>query len=405
MYLAHQNTTDRLRAPRGRGRVAANILALGVVSLVTDISSEMVTAVLPLYLVLGLGLSPLQFGFLDGLYGGVTAIVRIAAGRAADRTRRRKLVAGIGYALSGVCKLLLPAAGASVPMLGGVLAVDRSGKGIRTAPRDALIAASSSPGMLGRSFGVHRAMDTVGALGGPLVAVGLLATTGSRYDTVFVASFCIAMVAVLLLVLFVRDVPPPMPAIPKARVPWAWTPPVRRACAATALLGAVTIGDAFVYLLLQQRMNLSPTLFPLLPVGTAAGFLVLAVPFGRLADRFGRRTLFIAGHVALLFVYAVLLGPATGVVLAVIVLALHGTFYAATDGVLMALLAPSLPVESATTGFAMVQTAQAVARLVGGIGFGAAWTVWGPGTAVLVAAVGLVAALGGSMALLRQVAA
>ncbi|MFI7599424.1 MFS transporter [Actinoplanes sp. NPDC049681] len=403
MYLAQQNTTDRLRASGGRGRVAANILALGAVSLVTDVSSEMVTAVLPLYLVLGLGLSPLQFGFLDGLYGGVTAIVRIAAGRAADRTRRRKLVAGIGYALSGVCKLLLPAAGAAVPMLGGVLAVDRAGKGIRTAPRDALIAASSPPGMVGRSFGVHRAMDTMGALAGPLVAVGLLAITGNRYDTVFVASFCIAMVAVLLLALFVRDQPPPAPATPRAAVPWAWTPPVRRACAAAGLLGAVTIGDAFVYLLLQQRTNLPPTLFPLLPVGTAAGFLLLAVPFGRFADRFGRRTIFIAGHLALLLVYAVLLGPAAGIVSAVLVLALHGTFYAATDGVLMALLAPTLPAESATTGFATVQTAQAVARLAAGIGFGAAWTAWGPGRALMVAAAGLVAALGGSMMLLGRV--
>ncbi|GGQ82350.1 MFS transporter [Couchioplanes azureus] len=287
-------------------------------------------------------------------------------------------------------------------MLAGVLAADRSGKGIRTAPRDALIAASSSPEMLGRSFGVHRALDTVGALAGPLVAAGLLASTGNRYDTVFVAAFCIAMVAVLLLVLFVRDRPPPTPATP-ATTPWAWTPPVRRACAAAALLGAVTIGDSFVYLLLQQKMSLSPALFPLLPVGTAAGFLLLAVPFGRLADRYGRRTVFLAGHLALLVVYAALLGPASGTVVAVVVLALHGAFYAATDGVLMALLAPALPAGSAATGFATVQTAQAVARLVAGIGFGAAWTAWGPGKALIVTAAGLVAALGAAMALLRRV--
>src|SRR5689334_7174932 len=113
-----------------RGRVAANVLALGAVSLVTDISSEMVTAVLPLYLVLGLGLSPLQFGVLDGLYSGFSAVVRVLGGHLADRWHRLKAVAGFGYGLSAVCKLGLLAAGGSTTALGVVLAADRTGKGL-----------------------------------------------------------------------------------------------------------------------------------------------------------------------------------------------------------------------------------------------------------------------------------
>ncbi len=131
MYIAASRTSDLAngtgRKPALR-RVAANVVALGVVSLVTDISSEMVTAVLPLYLVLGLGLNPLQFGLLDGLYAGATAVVRVLGGHLADRWRRLKAVAGFGYGLSAVCKLGLIAAGSSVAAIGVVLAADRTGK-------------------------------------------------------------------------------------------------------------------------------------------------------------------------------------------------------------------------------------------------------------------------------------
>src|SRR4051812_45583537 len=141
------------RPVRGLRAAAPNVLALGSVSLVTDVSSEMISAVLPMYLVLTLGLSPLQFGALNGMYFGVTALVRLAGGHLADRRQRLKLVAGTGYALSAVCKLGLLAAGSSVPVLGAVIAADRTGKGLRTAPRDALISLSSTPETLGRSFG------------------------------------------------------------------------------------------------------------------------------------------------------------------------------------------------------------------------------------------------------------
>ena len=159
---------------KGRGRVTGPVLALGAVSLVTDISSEMVAAILPLYFVLGLGLSPLAFGFLDGLYNGATAFVRLLGGYAADRGGRHKLVAGSGYLLSALSRLGLLLAGGATAGIGAAIAADRLGKGVRTAPRDALISLSSPPDGLGRAFGVHRAMDTTGALLGPLAAFALL---------------------------------------------------------------------------------------------------------------------------------------------------------------------------------------------------------------------------------------
>ncbi|MEV5980282.1 MFS transporter [Streptomyces sp. NPDC052114] len=403
----------------GRGRVAGPVLALGAVSLVTDISSEMVTAVLPLYFVLQLGLSPLQFGFLDGLYNGVTALVRLAGGYAADRGGRHKLVAGGGYALSALSRLGLLLAGGATAGIGAALAADRIGKGVRTAPRDALISLSSPPDALGRAFGVHRAMDTTGALLGPLAAFALLWATADAYDAVFVVSFCFGLLGVLMLVAFVPGHQATAAANPTAPRPRATAdraptgrrdraldllriPAFRRVLLAAALLGAATIGDSFLYLLLQRRLDFAVSWFPLLPLGSAAVYLLLAIPAGRLADRTGRRVPFLAGHVALLGGYLLLLSPTDGWPLLIGVLLLLGVFYAATDGVLMALAAPVVAEARRASGMAVLQTGQALARLVAAAGFGAAWTLWGVGPALTCAAVALTAALAGAAALLPR---
>jgi MFS family permease len=377
----------------GRGAVVTgNVIALGMVSLVTDVSSEMVTAVLPVYLVTGLGLTMLQFGFLDGLYSGVTVFLRLVGGHLADRFSARKSVAGVGYGMSAVAKIGLPLVGASVPGIGAVLAADRAGKGLRTAPRDALISLSSTPQAQGRAFGVHRALDTVGAFLGPLVAFVILAVVGTAYDAVFVVSCCVGLVGVAMLVLFVRD---HRDRLDTDRVGWRdglgllRDRPYRRLCAVAALLGLVSVSDAFVYLLLQHRLDFAPHRFPLLPLGTAGVYLLLAIPIGRLADRVGRRRVFLAGHVALLGVYLLIGGPVGGTVLLVAVLALHGVFYAATDGVLSAAAGARLPVAGRAGGLAVVQTGQATGRFVSSMIFGALWTAWGPQAAIRVLAVAL----------------
>ncbi|GAA0833909.1 MFS transporter [Streptosporangium amethystogenes subsp. fukuiense] len=404
MYVSASRTADGARPrPRFSRAVPGNVFALGAVSLVTDISSEMVTAVLPLYLTLFLGLSPLQFGLLDGLSFGVTALVRLAGGNLADRWQRRKLIAGIGYGLSALCKPALPAAGGSVAALSAVIAVDRTGKGLRTAPRDALISLSVPAGKLGQAFGVHRAMDTVGALLGPLVAFAVLTGTGGAYDAVFVVSFCVAALGVLLLVMYVRDrrtpLSAPRPATsPRAALGLLRDAAFRRVCVVAAVLGLVTVGDAFVYLLLQRRGGIDAVYFPLLSIGTAAVYLLLAVPVGRLADRLGRVPVFLAGHAALIVAYLVLLGP--GWLVAVLIL--HGTFYAATDGVLMAVAGPMLPEHLRTSGLALLQTGQATARLLSSVLFGAVWTAWGSTQGLAVMAAGLAACVPGAWFVMRR---
>ncbi|MGW2212813.1 MFS transporter [Streptomyces sp. NPDC001781] len=399
----------RPRAGRRLTAVAPTVLALGTVSMITDVSSEMVTAVLPLYLVAGLGLTPLGFGLLDGVYNGVSALVRLAGGHLADRGGgRHKWVAGAGYALSAACKPLLLVARTLTP-IGLVLALDRTGKGLRTAPRDALISLSSTPATRGRAFGVHRAMDTAGALLGPLAAFLVLRATVDGYDAVFTVSFCVAVVGVLVLVLFVPGgaATPLPPSAGRATLRSAFAllrrRDLRRIAVCALLLGLATVSDSFVYLLLQRRLDVPARWFALLPLGTAAAFLLTAVPLGRIADRTGRWRVFVGGHLALLLAYGLLLSSWHGPALPYAVLLLHGAFYAATDGVLMAAASDTVPPELRSSGLALVQTGQALARFACSLCFGAAWTAWGDRAALTGSAVAL--ALCGLLALaLRPVA-
>jgi MFS family permease len=396
------------KAPAGQGRggrgLARTVVLLGLTSMFTDVSSEMVAAVLPVYLTLTVGLSPLQFGVVDGLYQGVTALVRLAGGVVADRWRRYKEVAALGYALSAACKLALVAAGAAYGAIAAVVAVDRTGKGVRTAPRDALISFASQGRDLGRAFGVHRAMDTAGALAGPLLAFALLAAVPTAadpragFDVVFMTSFCVAVVGLAILVLFVRnpETPPAGPGLaPRLHPALAAlaTGRVRPLVAAGLLLSLVTASDGFVYLALQRRVALDAAWFPLLFVGTAVVYLLLAVPLGRLADRVGRHRVFVGGHLLLAALYGVLLLPEPGLAGLLACLALLGAWYAATDGVLAALTSAVLPPAVRAGGLALVATAVALGKLVASVLFGWLWTAAGPAWAVTVFAAGLAACL------------
>ncbi|MEU1729454.1 MFS transporter [Nonomuraea sp. NPDC005692] len=409
MYLS----TIGLRTGRltgGGRRLAVNVFALGAVSLVTDISAEMVTAVLPLYFILTLHLSPAAYGLMDGLYTGATALLRLAGGYAADRTSRRKAVAGLGYAASAFAKLGLLVAGSSMPMIGAAIVADRCGKGLRTAPRDALITLSTPEPQLGRAFGVHRAMDSMGAFAGPLAALGVLSLTGTAaagFDALFITSFCVAGIGLLILVTFVRDhrEPSRLPArtvSPRAAAGLLRMPAVRRLLGAACVLGLATIGDGFVYLMLMRGQGFGTGWFPLIAVGTNLTYLLLAAPLGALADRRGRLPVVLAGYGALLVVYLLLFGPLAGTAAVVLTVGLYGAFYAATDGLLIALAGAVLPRRMRTTGIALVQTAQALAYFVSSAAFGLGWSLWGPEVATRVAAVMVVAAIVATFVLLGR---
>lgn len=378
------------------GRLPGTVFALGVVSLLTDVSAEMVTAFLPVYLIYTLQMSYVQFGLLDGLYTGATAVLRLVGGYVSDRTSRPKLVALFGYGLSAVTKLVFPVVGASSLGIGGVLAVDRAGKGIRTAPRDALISLATPPDQLGAAFGVHRAMDTVGALCGPLLTFLILYQLGTAAGPVFVVSFVFAAIGLVVLLTFVREHRASAGrsrVSVKAGVALLRDTGFRRATIAAALLGLVTVSDAFVFVVLQKVSDIPVGVLPLLPLGTAAVFLLGAAPIGRMADRFGRWKVFFAGHVLLLVTYAMLLVPAGGFAAVAVALSAHGLFYACTDGVLSAYASGFVPAALRATGLATIQTGQALTRMVSSVVFGVLLSAMAMSTAVIALVVVLVAAL------------
>jgi len=384
----------RMRDARTWRRVTPNVWLIGVTSLLTDISSEMIASILPLYLVVFLGMSPFMFGVIDGLYPGVTSLVRWFGGVAGDRSRRHKELAAAGYAVSALSRIGWLVAGANPSWIAATVTADRVGKGVRTAPRDALISLSSAPQDLGQSFGVHRAMDAAGAMLGPLAAFVLLALAPRRFDLVFVASFAMGIIGLAVLLLFVRNpdaaAPPAVVASTTGQLrallsqPKVWT-----AVAASAALAAVTVSDAFIYLSLQRQGVVSAAAIPLLYVGTNCVYLLLAVPFGAMADYVPRWKVFLGGHVMMVAIYLILLIPNLPIGGVAAVLLLLGGYYAATDGVLSALISGALPRELRGSGLGLVATAVNIARLLASVGFGWLWSRRGGPAALMAFAIAM----------------
>lgn len=389
----------RLWARRpARLRVPRNVVMLGTVSMLTDVSSEMVATILPLYLVFSLGASPLALGAIDGTYRGAAALVQVFSGFASDRWRRHKEVATAGYGLSAVGKVALVAAGNTIGGIGAIVAVDRIGKGIRTAPRDALISLSSTKAGLATAFGVHRAMDSAGAMLGPLIAFAVLLVAPARFDAVFVVSTLFALLGLAVLVLTVQGRP--------QRAPRDGAPPSLRAAAglvrdprfgllllAAAGLSVASVSDALIYVGLQRKVDFEPAVFPLLYVITAVVFMGLAIPFGQLADRFGKVPVLLAGHALLFVAYGALLMNSLGYGMLILCLIALGGYFAATEGVMTALAGAVLPEKLQASGIGMLITVVSIGRLLSSLAFGALWFTIGLQSAVLIFAAGLALAL------------
>lgn len=401
-------------APRAPGatplRVSPVVLSLGFTSLFTDISSEMVNSLLPAWLVLHLHMSPMQFGVIDGLYNGFAiALLSLAAGYLADRSSRQKEVALAGYSLSGLCKLLLLGVGATWGWILLAVGLDRAGKGIRAAPRDALISLNTPPAAYAMAFSVHRAMDACGSLLGPITAFALLAMLPGAYDAVWVTSFFFAVIGVAVLWLFVPGAKAIVAAASTAETAVtrpAWSPwRSRRFLALTAcgaLLAGTTISDGFLYLLLQQKSATPAGFFPLFYVITAAAYMLLSIPAGRLADRTSRSRVFLGGYAVLVVLYMLLLfvdKVSTGELIGCLIL--FGLYYAGTEGILMALVSVVIPPAHRTSGIAIVGTAIGVTKLLSSVAFGALWQWIGIRGAVITFVVFLGLALAVSLALMR----
>ncbi len=341
-------------------------------------SSDMIFPLLPAFLVGVLGASATSLGLIEGVTEGTSALLKLISGRVADRSGRLKGLAMLGYTISGIAKPLV--ALATMPWhVFGVRFADRVGKGIRSAPRDALLAASATPETMGRAFGLHRAMDTTGAMLGPLVAFAILAMAPGEYRLLFGLAAIPALLSVFVLVAFVRE-RRPEPAPPQAGPTLAGAGKLGskfwKLLAVVAVFSLGNSSDAFG-LLRAQEVGVPAALLPILWFGFNAVYTVVAWKSGSWSDRVGRRRVLVVG----LLVYALSYGAfaAAGNVWQVVgAFALYGLYYGFTEGVLRAAVADAVPQYRRGTAYGVYYAVTGALALVASLGAGWLWDVAGP---------------------------
>ncbi|MEQ1864435.1 MAG: MFS transporter [Micropepsaceae bacterium] len=385
-----------------RPTIPRSVWALGFVSLFMDISSEMIHALLPLFLTVGLGASVVVVGLIDGIAEATASIVKVFSGYLSDRLGRRKPLILMGYALGALSKPLFAMAGAPLVVFVARFA-DRIGKGLRGAPRDALVADVTPEAIRGRAYGVRQALDTAGAFIGPLIAIALMALFANDIRVVFWFALVPAGLAVLFVLVGVED-RVVGPGEQRAR------PPIRTADLRRldrAFWGVVAVGVAFTlarfseaFLVLKANEEGLPlALAPLVLVAMNVVYSLGAYPAGAWSDRASPKTLFLWGLAALISA-DLALAFAPGVFGVFVGIALWGAHMALTQGLLAKLVAQHAPADLRGSAFGLFNLAVGVAMLVASAvagllweGIGSAATFLG-GACFAVVAAALISSLG-----------
>ncbi len=370
------------------------VFILGLTSMFTDISSEMISTTLPIYLIFTLHFSPLQFGFIDGLYQGASVLIRLISGLVSDKLGKPKQIATLGYLFSAINKIGFVIATPTWGALTSLVFLDRIGKGIRTPSRDAMIAHYSSDKNLAASFGIHRAMDTFGAMFGPLLAAILLGLYPNAFRVVFAASMGFALIGVLVIALFAPSDENIKSDKSKSLSKMDFKklinlPQFKNFMFANAMLSLVTISDSFLYLALQKQFSMPPQWFPLLFVAVALVFMLTAVPIGKLADKYGKKKVFSVGYILLALSYLLIVSPIRALPIMLFVLLLFGLYYACTDGVLAAAISQIVPSNMKATGLAMISTTGGLMKIFSSIALGWLWEKIGMEQAISIFVLGL----------------
>lgn len=367
----------RTEASGGVRAVPRTVWALGFVSLFMDLSSEMIHGLLPVFLVGTLGASAAVVGWIEGLGEATASVFRVVSGWLSDRLGRRKPLAVAGYGLAALSKPLFPLAAAPAAVLAARVA-DRVGKGIRGAPRDALVADVTPPHALGAAYGLRQALDTVGAVGGPLAAVGLMALYGDA-RSVFWWALVPAAAAVAILVVAVRE--PGRPAA-AARPPLRWREavilggPFWRVVGFGVVFTLARFSEAFLILRAHER-GLPLALAPVVLVVMNLVYALSAAPAGSLSDRFDRRVLLAVSLVVLIGADAALAGWGS-VAGALVGAALWGLHMGLSQGLLAALVAETAPAPLRGTAFGLFNLASGAALLAASVIAGWLWEAFGP---------------------------
>jgi MFS family permease len=371
------NVLARLGLPR-------TVVVLGLVSLVNDAASEMITPLLPVFLTATLGAGPAVVGLVEGVAEATASLVKLLAGRLADRGFRAKRLVIAGYGTSNATRPLIGLA-LGWPAVLALRFLDRVGKGVRTAPRDALIAGATETRDRGRAFGFHRSMDHAGAVVGPLLAAALLCA-GVPLGHVFMAS---VIPGVLVVVLLAAGLPAEAPAVPTATpAPLAWTaldPALRRLVLAAGLLAFAAVPEVLVVLWAREA-GLAIAWVPLLWAVASLVKMLVVYPAGALSDRLGRVPLLLAGWSARVVILLALAAvPARGAAVWLLFVAYSATL-ALTEPAERSLVGDRAAADQRGTAYGFYHLASGLTVLPGGLAFGAAWERFGSAPAFVAAA-------------------
>jgi MFS family permease len=370
-----------MRTMKSASAIPRGVWVLGFVSLLMDVSSEMIHGLLPLYLTVGLGASALVVGVIEGVAEATALVVKVFSGALSDRLRNRKWITAAGYGLAALSKPLFPLA--TEPLLVfGARFLDRIGKGIRGAPRDALIADLTPDRIRGAAFGLRQSLDTVGAFAGPLIAMGLMLLWNDDFRAVFWAAVVPAMLSFVLIVVAVKEPPSPEPAAKKEKI--SLNRATLRALGAAfwgvAIAGAALtlarFSEAFL-ILRSQNLGLEVAYAPLVLVGMNVVYAGVAYPAGKLGDRIAPRLLLYAGIVCLVAA-DIVLALAPGLAALAVGVLLWGLHMGLTQGLLSAMVAHASPAHLRGTAFGVFNLASGLAMLVASALAGALWQYVGP---------------------------
>jgi MFS family permease len=371
---------EKASQPSGLRNIPRGIWALGFVSLLMDISSEMIHALLPVYLVTIMGASMATIGVIEGIAEATASIVKVFSGALSDWFGKRKLLATLGYGLAALTKPIFPLA-SSLGWLAAARFIDRIGKGVRGAPRDALIADIAPAHLRGASFGLRQSLDTVGAFLGPAFAIGLMWLTADHFQLVFWVAVIPAFLAVGLLLLAVQE-----PERPQGlrKVPFPLSPPELRRLGppywlvtiVSAVFTLARFSEAFL-ILRARSAGLPLTLLPLVLVVMNTVYALAAYPAGVLSDRFDRMTILIFGF-ALLIAADVALAATGGLAVVTLGVVLWGLHMGFTQGLLATLVADTVPPELRGTAYGVFNLLGGLALLAASMLAGALWDTLGP---------------------------
>lgn len=360
-----------------RRGITRNVIALGVVSLLTDLSTEMILPVLPLFVTSVLGGNASAVGLIEGVAESLSSLLRLASGWLSDRIGSRKPFLLFGYGVSSAAKAALALA-ASWPAVLGLRAADRVGKGLRNPPRDALIADSVEPAHYGAAFGFHRAMDTMGAALGPLAAYAILALAPGHYGRVFVWSAVPAALSLVVLATFVRA-PRAEPRQTKQRFHAAVRElgaPLRRFLVVAGLFSLGSSSVAFL-ILRAQGVGIPTARVPLVYFAYNLVYALLSYPIGGWTDTRGRRPALLAAYASFALIYGLLAATATPAwtIAAFLLLGIHS---ALLEGSQRAFVADVVPAEHRATAYGLYYTVVGVALLPASAAAGLLWDRVGP---------------------------